>query len=85
MNADDVSKLYELSSAVLASAIAEVTVGASLMLATVRTYSSETDSEPSEQLTVIVWSPTFALIGVPLIVPEPVSYTHLTLPTKRIV
>ena len=70
VNAAAAFKLYEASSAVLASAIADVTVGASLVLATVRTYSSETDSEPSEQLTVIVCAPTFALVGVPLIVPE---------------
>ena len=42
VNAAAAFKLYEASSAVLASAIAEVTVGASLVLVTVSTYESLT-------------------------------------------
>ena len=58
-------------------------VGASLVLVTVRTNVSLTAAlDPSVAVTTIVCVPTFALIGVPLIA---VSYTHLTLPTKRIV
>ena len=71
VNAAAAFKLYEASSAVLASAIADVTVGASLVLVTVRTYESLTAAlDPSVQVTTIVCVPTFALIGVPLIVPE---------------
>ena len=46
-------------------------IGPSLTLATVRIYVSLTAApDPSVQVTIIVWSPTSALSGVPLIVPE---------------
>ena len=67
-------KLYDASSAVEASDIALAIVGASLVLVTVRTYSSEADRVPvpsSVHVTVIVCVPTSALSGVPeMVVPE---------------
>ena len=76
----DASRLYAASSAVLASAIALATVGASLTLVTVRTYWSDAVSAPSLQVTVIVCAPTFALVGVPEITPAVVAVIVLGAP-----
>ena len=68
----DTLRLYAASSFVLASAIADATVGASLTLVTVSTYESEAVAPASSvQVTVIVCVPTSALTGVPeIVVPE---------------
>ena len=65
-------RLYAASSLVEASAIAEATVGASLVLVTVSTYWSDAVALlPSVHVTVIVCAPTLALTGVPeIVVPE---------------
>ena len=58
----------------LASALALETVGASLVLVTVRTYESVAVALlPSVQVTVIVCAPTSALTGVPEITPAVVA------------
>ena len=55
VNAAAAFKLYDASSAILPSEIAEVTVGASLVLVTVSSYESETAAlDPSVQVTCTV-------------------------------
>ena len=77
----DASRLYEASSAVLASEIALATVGASLVLVTVRTYWSVVDAPAaSAHVTVIVCVPTLALTGVPDITPAVVAVIVLGAP-----
>ena len=77
----DTSRLYEASSAVLASELALATVGASLVLVTVRTYWSVADAPAaSAHVTVIVCVPTLALTGVPEITPAVVAVIVLGAP-----
>ena len=73
VNAAAAFKLYDASSAVLASAIAEVTVGASLVLVTVITKLCAVEElEASVAVITTLCVPTSELSGVPERTPDPV-------------